>query len=78
MPRKRRTTRRRPRPQRAEEAWKWLLRLSALAAFFYVLVAKDGDVPLGVYVLIGGMAGLPNIWGLQQALGADDESEIEE
>lgn len=53
---------------RGDLAWKWLLRLSALAAFFYVLLAMRGEVPLGVYVLIGGMAGLPNIMSLQQAL----------
>lgn len=77
MPPKRRATRR-PRPQRGEEVWKWLLRLSALGAFFYVLAAKDGDVPLGVYVLIGGMAGLPNVLGWQQAIGPGSSNEDEE
>jgi hypothetical protein len=53
---KRRTTR--PKGStwdtRADVAWKWLLRLSSLAAFFYVLIAKNGDVPMGVYLIIGG------------------------
>lgn len=73
MPRRRRP--KRSLDQRADLAWKWLLRLAALVAFFYVLIAKDGDVPLGVYVLIGGMAGLPNIWGLQQMLNQGDDTE---
>jgi hypothetical protein len=60
---------------RGETAWKWLLRLSALGAFFYVLIAKNGDVPLGVFVLIGGMAGLPNVLSLQQALNSKDDEE---
>jgi hypothetical protein len=40
-------------------------------------LARGGDVPLGVFVLIGGMAGLPNVLSLQQALNskAEDESE---
>lgn len=73
MPRKRRTTRSKGWDARGDTAWKWLLRLSALGAFFYTLVAKDGDVPLGVYVLIGGMAGLPNIWSLQKTLNGRGE-----
>jgi hypothetical protein len=61
---------------RGDLLWKWLLRLSALGAFFYVLIFRAGDVPLGVYVLIGGMAGLPNVLSLQSALGkGDDEGE---
>jgi hypothetical protein len=63
---------------RAETAWKWLLRLSALAAFFYILIFRGGDVPLGVFVLIGGMAGLPNVLSLQQALNKSSESGDEE
>ena len=70
MPRRRRPA---PRESQGDLIWKWLLRLTALAAFGYVLVAKDGNVPLGVFVLIGGMAGLPNIWSLQQALNDRDE-----
>jgi hypothetical protein len=62
---------------RGELWWKWLLRLSSLGAFFYVLIARDGDVPLGVYVLIGGMAGLPNVLSLQSALGNGDDEEGE-
>jgi hypothetical protein len=58
---------------RAETVWKWLLRLSALAAFFYVLIFRAGDVPLGVYVLIGGMAGLPNVLSLQNSLMKSDD-----
>jgi hypothetical protein len=75
MPRKLRTTRSTSWEARGDLAWKWLLRMTALGAFFYVLIARNGDVPLGVYVLIGGMAGLPNVLGLQQLLnqGKDDE-----
>jgi hypothetical protein len=59
--------------QRAEALWKWLLRLAGLAAFVYVLIAKDGDVPLGVFVLIGGLIGLPNVISAQQLLNRKDE-----
>jgi hypothetical protein len=75
MPRRRRMTRMTGWDARGETAWKWLLRLSALGAFFYVLIAKNGDVPLGVFVLIGGMAGLPNVLSLQQALNSKDDEE---
>lgn len=60
---------------RGDLIWKWLLRLSALVAFFYVLVAKDGNVPIGVYLIIGGFAGLPNILSLQRALNEKGEEE---
>lgn len=59
--------------QRAEVAWKWLLRLAGLTAFLYVLLFKGGDVPLGVFVLIGGLIGLPNVVSLQQVLNKDRE-----
>lgn len=72
-PPRRRTTRR--RETRGDELWKWLLRLSALAGFFYVLIAHQGAVPLGVYVVIAGFAGLPNILGLQQALGSGTDED---
>lgn len=77
MQRKRRTMRpiRSGWEARGELWWKWLLRMSALGAFFYTLIARDGDVPLGVYVLIGGMAGLPNVLSLQQALNNRGEDE---
>lgn len=54
--------------QRAEALWKWVLRLAGIAAFAYVLIAKDGNVPLGVFVLIGGLIGLPNVITAQQLL----------
>jgi hypothetical protein len=38
-----------------------------MVAFFYVLISGK-DYPLAVYVLIGGMAGLPSIWSLQSIL----------
>jgi hypothetical protein len=59
---------------RGDLAWKWLCRLAAIMAFGYVLLVKNGDVPLGVFVLIGGFAGLPNVLGLQSLLnkGPDD------
>lgn len=72
MPRRRRLTR---WEARGEAAWKWTLRLSALGAFFYVLVAHDGNVPLPVYITIGGFAGLPNIWSLQQMLNSSEDEE---
>jgi hypothetical protein len=60
---------------RGDVLWKWICRLAALVAFGYVLIARDGNVPLGVFVLIGGFAGLPNVLGLQQMLNrpSDDE-----
>jgi uncharacterized membrane protein YuzA (DUF378 family) len=73
MPRRRRTTT--GWDARGDLAWKWLLRLSALGAFFYVLVGLDGNVPLGIYVLIGGMAGLPNVLNLQQMLNEKGDKE---
>jgi hypothetical protein len=75
MPRKLRKTRSTGWDARGDLLWKWLLRLSALGAFFYVLIARHGDVPLGVFVLIGGMAGLPNVLSLQQALNSKDDEE---
>lgn len=75
MPLKRRTTRPLGWDARGDLAWKWLLRLSALAAFFYVLIARAGDVPMGVYVIIAGFAGLPNILSLQRALNDKGEDE---
>jgi hypothetical protein len=58
--------------QRAETAWKWLLRLAGLGAFLYVLIFRGGDVPLGIFVLIGGLIGLPNVISLQQMLNRED------
>lgn len=54
--------------QKAELLWKWMLRLSGLAAFAYILLAKDGDVPAAVYVIVGGLIGLPNVITLQNAI----------
>jgi hypothetical protein len=56
------------RTARGETAWKWLLRAVGVAAFLYVLIVKDGDVPMGAYVLIAGLIGLPSVVGLQQAI----------
>lgn len=53
--------------QRAETLWKWALRLVGLSAFVYVLI-QGQDVPVAVYVLIGGLIGLPNVVSLQQLL----------
>jgi hypothetical protein len=52
---------------RADIIYKWLLRLTALAAFAYVLLVLKGKVALGVYVLIGGMLGLPSVLNWQRA-----------
>lgn len=62
----------------AEKLWKWILRLSGLAAFFYILFARDGDVPAAVFVIIGGLIGLPNVISLQQALNRKTLEESEE
>lgn len=81
MSRKRRKNRPPPRSAwdtQGDLIWKWLLRVAALGAFFYVLIALKGDIPLGFYVLIGGMGGLPHAVSLQQALNrseAEDEDE---
>lgn len=54
--------------QKAELLWKWILRLSGLLAFGYILLVKDGNVPATVYVIVGGLIGLPNVITLQNAL----------
>lgn len=54
--------------QKGEMLWKWTLRLAGLAAFGYILLAKDGNVPAAVYVIVGGLIGLPNVITLQNAL----------
>lgn len=46
--------------QRAETLWKWILRGAGVLAFAYVLIVMKGDVPLGAWVIIGGLIGLPN------------------
>jgi hypothetical protein len=56
------------RSEIGELAWKWILRLAGIAAFVYILVARAGDVPVGTYVIIGGLIGLPNVISLQSAL----------
>jgi hypothetical protein len=56
--------------QRAERAWKWMLRGMGLAAFGYVLVVMHGNVPLGAWILIGGLIGLPNALPLEQVVQA--------
>lgn len=50
--------------------WKWILRGVGVAAFVYVLVVMDGEVALGAYIIIGGLIGLPNVLGWQQALNS--------
>jgi hypothetical protein len=56
--------------QRAEVLWKWALRLVGIAAFAYILISKGGNVPLGVFVIVGGLIGLPNIISAQQLLNS--------
>jgi hypothetical protein len=54
--------------QRGELAWKWMLRLMGAASFGYVLLAKDGNVPVAVFAIIGGLIGLPNVIAWQSIL----------
>lgn len=61
------------RDQLAELLWKWALRLSGLGAFFWVLIARHGDVPSALYVGIFGLIGLPNVIGWQKALRSSSE-----
>jgi hypothetical protein len=51
-----------------EVLWKWMLRLAGLGAFAYVLIHHKGEVPVGVYVIIGGLIGLPNVITWQNML----------
>lgn len=53
---------------KAELLWKWTLRLVGLAGFLYVLIAKDGEVALEAWVIIGGLIGLPNALPLGQVI----------
>lgn len=53
---------------RAELLWKWVLRSVGLATFLYILLARNGDVPAAVFVIVGGLIGLPNVISWQQAL----------
>lgn len=55
---------------RAELLWKWTLRFVGVLAFSYVLVVRDGDIPLGAWVIIGGLIGLPNALPLGQVIEA--------
>lgn len=63
--------------QKGELAWKWTLRLCGLAAFVYILLVKNGDVPAAVYVIVGGLIGLPNVISLQSALNQKRKDEDE-
>lgn len=58
---------------RGELAWKWLLRLSGLGGFLYVLLTQGGNASLGLYGLIGGLIGLPSIITAQQLLNGDQD-----
>lgn len=57
--------------ERAELAWRWVLRglgIVLLAATAAVDLATHQEVPIALYVLIGGLLGLPDVWGAQRAL----------
>lgn len=63
---------------RAEQAWRWVLRglgIALLTAAATVDLATHQEVPVALYVLIGGLLGLPDVWGAQRALNriAKDE-----
>lgn len=59
------------RDRGAELVWKWILRFLGAGAFIYVLTVQHGNVPVGIYVLIGGFVGLPNVFSLQRALNEE-------
>lgn len=53
--------------RRAELAWKWLLRLGGLGLMCWVILGPmEGQAPLAVYVMLGGMIGLPSVWNVQE------------
>lgn len=56
--------------ERAETAWKWILRGGGMAALWYVLLVMHGEVALGAWVIIGGLIGLPNALPLSQLVTA--------
>lgn len=52
---------------RADEAWRWVIRLAGLIGFFALLLAFLGgrDVPVWWVTLIGGMFGIDGLAGLR-------------
>lgn len=59
--------------ERAERAWKWLLRGLGVVGFAFLLIT-DRDAPVAFYVLLGGLLGLPNIISYQMALNKDNKA----
>jgi hypothetical protein len=64
-----------PPDAKLELVWKWVLRLAGMAAFVYILLNKGGQAPVAVYVLIGGLIGLPNVVSWQQVLNGREKAE---
>jgi hypothetical protein len=52
-----------PAGERGETAWKWSLRLMGVVGFVYLL-DSDSTAP-GLYILVAGLLGLPNILAYQ-------------
>jgi hypothetical protein len=63
-----------PGERTADLLWKWVLRVVGLVSFAYVLFVMRGDVAVAVYVLIGGLIGLPNVVSLQGLLNEGRET----
>jgi hypothetical protein len=59
---------------RGEILWKWMLRIVGVATFIYILLVMKGDAPAAVFVIVGGLIGLPNVVSLQQALNQRREA----
>lgn len=60
--------------ERAERAWKWLLRTLGVVGFGYLL-AVNPDAPVAFYVLLAGLLGLPNIISYQMALNREQRAQ---
>lgn len=63
--------------QSLELAWKWLLRLTGLGGFIYLLLSHLG-VPVAMYVMLGGMMGLPTVIEMQRTANKRKREERDE
>lgn len=57
---------------RAEKAWKWLLRGLGIVGFGYLLI-KDPNAPVAFYVLLAGLLGLPSVISYQLSLNKEQK-----
>lgn len=60
----------RTREQGLEDAWKWVLRAMGIVGFGYLLMVNP-NVPAYLYVLVGGLLGLPT--AIERQISANRE-----